>query len=138
MQTCDQSNTALPSATSFTSAVDERPVDLDYSITDLVKDSSPFARAMPNASLAVDEQPMDTDPELPSNDVDMDPSPLTPALSTALPPSLRKARRDRAYRKSKRDKEDLQKRSGVGFLFPCNHPLCNGKKFGRAGFIDHM
>jgi hypothetical protein len=67
--------------------------------------------------------------------MDVDISPMVPTISTH---SMQKSRRDRAYRKKRRNIDDQEKRKGPAFLFACPHFICDGKMLTRSGYIDHM
>jgi lysine-specific demethylase 3 len=75
--------------------------------------------------------------DLPLPAMDVDPSPTASTISAVLTPSLRKARRDRVYRKAQREKKELKKHHSGVFMFSCPHHLC-GKKLSRPGFFDHV
>jgi hypothetical protein len=72
--------------------------------------------------------------------MDIDPLPTVPTMSPIPTPSMQKAKRDKAYRKKKREEKQLlqSQRRGAAFIFTCPYPLCCGKKLSRAGYIDHM
>ena len=105
---------------------------------DLSRQPRDTASALPSKTPSVDQpSPMDIDLMDIDLRMDTDPSSIAPAMSTVPPPSFKKSRRDRDYRKMKREQKRLAK-SGPAFMYPCPHSLCCGKKLTRSGFIDHV